>query len=258
MAPDSEDAPQPNINIINIASDDAMWVLETDQDELLSVLADPVLWVKTNVNFDGIPAVLVEPFVVVFQHVATRKDSSTIKVQGLNQTAVMIVKLPNPVRSTRTIGTIFPQGEFLDVLQVDDSVHTHLHLSGFTKFNVAEHLLSSVVDPVAYLNALNQLPQRQMGVITPEPDRIIFTLDPKLPPHVIYQGWSPKGTQEDPPRADHETHSGDGGGHGNGHGHGHGHGGPPCDDSCTMATGDADAEGNVIVNGIVIKTYPLD
>jgi hypothetical protein len=236
MAHDSEETSKPNINVINIAIDDAMWVLETDHDELLQVLADPVTWVKTNVKFNQTPAVLSQPFVVVFHHVPPQGDTPTIKVQGLHETAVMIVKLSKPLTASKVPGTIFPQGEYLDVLQVGKSIHTHLHLSGFSKLQVAQHLLTSVTDQETYFAALNQLPQRQKGVITPEADKKVFKIDPNVPPHVTYQGWAPKLV----PASGMKGGSDD-----------------PTDEDCTMANGDANELGQVIVNGVIVKTYAI-
>ena len=235
MAHDSEESHQPNVNIINIAIDDAMWVLETDHDELLQVLADPVGWVKTNIKFGDTPAVLSQPFVVVFHHVPPHGDTPTIKVQGLHETAVMIVKLSKPLAKSSSTGTIFPKGEYLDVLQVGNSVHTHLHLTGFSKYQVAQHLLSSVTDHETFFEELNKLPQRQNGVVVPDEEKKIFILAPSFMPHVTYQGWAPKlalssgmkGGLEDP------------------------------EESCDMTNGDANAEGQVIVNGVIIKTYAI-
>ena len=224
---------QPKINIINIASDDAMWVLETDHSELLQVLADPAEWVRTNVEINGEAGVLWEPFVVIFHEVSPSGEKPTIHVQGIHETAVLTVKYSRSSAPPPDITGLLPEGEVLGVLKVGQRLHTHLEMKGFTKSQVANTLFMAVTHPKVYIAALNELPQTLNGADTQSDQKIKFDHDPTKPPHVTFQGWTPKVAITAASTPSQETASG----------------------ACNVGAADANAEGQVIVNGIIVKTY---
>jgi hypothetical protein len=247
MADDSQTSTPSNINFYNVASDDALWVLETDHEQLLHVLADPAGWVKSNVKIGSEPAILWEPFVVVFHEIPASVrtpsvhtqgvQSPVIHVKGIHETAVLTVRYSRSSAPPPPPVGIVPDGEVLAILQVGQVVHTHLELRGFTPLQVASSLFNTVTSPEAYIQAINALPQTLNGVPTPADKKLVFQLNPATPTHVVYQGWTPKPTVVDgKPVATPNMGNAD---------------------TCSMSDGDANSQGQVIVNGIIVKTYTL-
>jgi len=236
MSDSSQPTPPSKINIVSIASDDDLWVLETDLDQLLQVLADPVGWVNANVVINGAPAVLWQPFVVVFQEISASGDDPTILVQGINETAVLTVQYvqtsppPAPVE-------LFPASTSVSILQTGTTVYTHLELTDFTPTQVANTMYTAVTSPETYFAAFNQLPQVSNGQLIPIPNQMVFTQNRTLPIQYLYQGWTPQPSENEKPH--HRPHDPK----------------PPL--ACDMSIGDADQSGNVIVNNVIIKTYTL-
>ena len=238
MADDSKSTPPRTINLYNVASDDALWVLETDHSELETVLSDPVTWVKENVKVGNDPAVLWEPFVVVFHEIPPSVrtpavhtegiQTPVVRVQGIHNTAILRVRYSRSTEPTPT-EELFPAGETLDILKVGNTVHTHLHLTGFDKPQVARSVVAAAASPEAYLAAMNELPQTLNGDPTPPDKKLVFMLNQARPHHVVFHGSGPK-----PIGAAHSEFE---------------------DDSCVMSDGDANSQGQVIVDGVVVKTY---
>jgi hypothetical protein len=246
MADDSASTNPPNIDLYNVASDDALWVLETDHQNLLNVLAHPSQWVRENVKINGEPGILWEPFVVVFHEVppsgrtpSVHEDGTQkpiIHVKGIHETAVLTVRYSRSATPPSPPSGFFPEGSTLAILRVGDVVHTHLELTGFSALQVANSLFNTVTTPDAYIAAKNALPQTLNGEPTPEGKKLKFVLHPTLPAHVVFQGWTPKpntavSLAAKPIQSD--------------------------ADACSMSDGDANSKGQVIVNGIIIKTYTL-
>jgi hypothetical protein len=246
MADDSQTPSPPNINLYNVASDDALWVLETDHEQLLEVLAHPSQWVRDNVKVTGEPATLWEPFVVVFHEVSSTGRKSTvhadgtekpiIHVKGIHETAMLSVRYSRADQPAPPPEPFFPPGETLAILRVGNVVHTHLELRGFTSRQVASSIFNTVTTPEAHIAAMNELPQTLNGEPTPDDQKLKFVLHPTIPPHVVYQGWRPKPeVAHAMAKASDEEKSTD----------------------CAMSNGDANAQGQVIVDGVIIKTYTL-
>jgi hypothetical protein len=244
MADDSASSNPPNINLYNVASDDALWVLETDHEQLLQVLAHPAAWVHNNVKVNGKPAILCEPFVVVFHEVpsagrtpsihADGTQKPTIHVKGIHETAVLTVRYSKSETPAPDPTVFFPEGSVISILKVGNVVHTHLELSGFSSLQVASSLFSKVTTPDAYFTAMNALPQVLNGDPTPGDKKLVFQRHPTIPTHVVFQGWRPtpevskelsKTMKSEAPLA------------------------------CELGDGDANSQGQVIVNGVIIKTY---
>ena len=253
--PDEPQSTPPNINIINIASDDTMWVLDANHDELLQVLTDPAAWVNANVKLGDKQAILWQPFVVVFHEVPPTGDKPTIHVQGIHETAILTVKYSRSTGATPPPDGLLPEGEVVAVLQSGQRVHTHLEFRGFTKTQVANTLFTAVTTPAAYIAALNAQPQTLNGVPTPADQKKVFVLDENAPPHITFQGWKPVPAKATgPSKASGPTNSPE----------------PeksaepvaseepikPADDgSCGVGSGDANSQGQVIVDGVIVKTY---
>lgn len=243
MAEDSNSSTPPNINLYNVASDDALWVLETDHEQLLHVLANPAGWVRDNVKVNNEPAILWEPFVVVFHEVpasgrtpSVHEDGTQkpiIHVKGIHETSVLKVRYSRSAEPAPLPATIVPEGETLAILRVGNVVHTHLELKGFTPMQVASSLFATVTTPEAYVAAINELPQTINGEAVPDDKKLSFKLNPSAPPHVVYQGWTPKSPTEGAAAL---AKSGD---------------------SCSVSDGDCNSQGQVIVDGVIVKTYTM-
>jgi hypothetical protein len=234
MAEDSQSNPSPNINIINIASDDTMWVLETDHSELLRILADPAAWVLAHVRIGDTPAILWQPFVVVFHEVGSIAEKPTIHVHGIHETSVVTVKYSRSKEAAPSTDGLFPEGAVVALLQTGERVYTHLEMREFTKAEVANTLFVAVTHPEVYLRALNALPQTLNGTDTPPAQKKVFGMKDGRAPHVTFQGWTPKEgllTASEAPTQ------------------------PVPADACNVGSGDADANGNVWLHGIIVKSY---
>src|SRR5580700_2295539 len=86
------DSTTPRIDVVNLASDDDLWVAQTDQNTVLQILANPVGWVSANVTIGGSPGVLWQPFVTVFQQISATGSDPTVLVQGINKTALLTIQ----------------------------------------------------------------------------------------------------------------------------------------------------------------------
>jgi hypothetical protein len=243
MADDTQSSTPPSINLYNVASDDALWVLETDHEHLLHVLADPSGWVRDNVKINDEPAILWEPFVVVFHEVppsgrtpsvhADGTQKPIIHVKGIHETAVLKVRYSRSADPAPPSTSIVPEGEVLAILKVGNVVHTHLELKGFTPLQVASSLFATVTTPEAYIAAINTLPQTLNGELVPDDKKMEFIHNPASPPHVVYQGWTPKAAKEGLTTFAKDS------------------------DSCSVSDGDCNSLGQVIVDGVIVKTYTL-
>lgn len=226
MAENSGSGGQPKANIISIASDDSLWAVQTDQNTLLTILADPADWVSNNIVINGSPAVLWQPFVVVFQQISGTGADPTIQVQSINETALMTVQFVQ-TNNAPSPTNLFPSGAIVDIIQLGTSVYTHLQFTGFTPTQVANTIFTAVTTPSAYYQAFNALPQSVNGTPVPPGSQFVFSPNATIPTQYIYQGWTP--TTSDPQQDD------------------------PV--ACDMSMGDANLQGQVIVNGVVVKTY---
>ena len=246
MSDESLPNPSPKINLYNVAADDALWVLETDHAELLDVLADPAGWVSQYVKFGDEPAIVIQPFVVVFHEVpgsvlpASDATGGTAKpyihVQGIHKTPVIRVRYSTLAEAPPSQGALFPEGEPLEVLRVGNVIHTHLHFTNFTPLQVANTIFTSVSSPSVFIDAMNSLPQTISGSPVPDDKKLLFVLDPALPPNVVYQGEIPTAKAVD---SAHDPAS------------------PQPVQNCAMVMGDANELGQVIVYGVIIKTYTI-
>jgi len=220
-----ESNPPSKVNIVAIASDDDMWVVTTDQNTVLQILADPVNWIHANVTINGSGAVLWQPFVVCFQQISGAGTDPNVLVQGINETAVLTVQyVPT---TTQSPSPLFPQGSTVSIVVVGESIYSHLELTGFTPTQVANTVFTSVTNPSLYYTQFNELPQTSNGAPVTPP--YIFKPNATIPPQYLYQGWTPVTSGA--------LKQGGGG------------------DSCAMSTGNSDSQGNVWVNGIIVKSY---
>jgi len=248
MAGDSN--PTPSINIYNVASDDTLWVLQTDHQQLLRVLADPPGWVSTHVLINDEPATLRQPFVFVFNEVAPSARTPSIHfqgvqtpiihVQGIHETSIVTVRYSQSSAPPPPPTGLLPDDETLAIIQVGEVVHTHIHLKGFKPGQVANTIFTTVSSPSAFLEALNALPQTLNGVPVSKSDKRIFRLKDNASPHFVYHGW--RSTKKKAAGAKDAAS---------------GHEGEMDDDSCMMSDGNADSQGNVWLNGVIVKTYAL-
>jgi len=222
-----ESKSNPQVNIISIASDDDMWVVTTDLNSVLTILADPVDWISANVTISGSPAVLWQPFVVVFQQVSGTGSDPSVQVQGINETALMTVQYVQTTGQTQS--SLFPSGSTVAMLQVSQTVYTHLELTGFTPTQVANTIFTAATNPTEYFAAFNALPQTLNGSPVPVGSQLVFKPSATASVQYVYEGWTPTSGGGQVQTQD------------------------PTD--CSMSFGDADSEGNVWVNGVIVKTY---
>lgn len=218
------------IDVINLAFDDALWVLETDLDQLLVLLEDPVGCVSENVSVNGAPAILRQPFVVLFQQTEVLPSDQTILVQGINETAVLTVQYSSKGTVVPDINNLFPTGQKVQVLLQGSKVYTHLELAGLTPAQVANTIFTAATTSEIFLQEFNKLDQTLNGQDVPPASKMAFLPNTTTPMRFVYEGWTPQPAAAGGPP-------------------------PPQPLDCSILLGDADANGNVIVNNIIIKSY---
>jgi len=217
----------PSFKVVRIATDDDLWVAQTDQASLPTILADPVDWVSNNIQVEGEAGVLWQPFVVVFQQIASQGADPTVLVQGINETALLTVQFSDNLGQPEPT-ELFPPGTTHAILQEGANFFSHLQLTGFTPTQVANNIFIAATIPASFFEALNQLPQTVNGVAPTPP--LNFYPNPTNPVQYLYQGWTPLNDEPAAPDDDEPV-------------------------SCEILLGDADADGNVIVNNVIVKAY---
>ncbi|MDR3690739.1 MAG: hypothetical protein P4L46_15285 [Fimbriimonas sp.] len=221
----------PSINVIALASDDDLWVVQTDLSGLRTVLEDPAGFVRTHVSINGEPGNLVQPFVIVFQEIPARKGGPDVLIQGINHTAMLSVKFSEALEAEDDGVPIHPADQVHAVLRHGNAVYSHLEMAGMDRTQVAASIVKSITSLPRHFESLNGLAQTHAGASVEASKKLRFTHNPAAKPQFVYQG------AVNPPAALASITPGG------------------ADQACTMSTGDANDDGQVVVNGVVIKTY---
>ncbi len=223
----------PNVNVIALASDDDLWVVETDLAGLTNVLKNPAQFVATYVNINGKPGVLVQPFVIVFQENFPTESGPEVLVQGINETSLLTVKYVAGLKPEPSSETSFAPDEVNAILLVDKSAYSHLQFTDRTPEQVGDSIIRTITTPEIHFAELNALPQTVNGKDMPDNQKLIFEPTSDRVLQVVYQGTVPYALSGPEKLED----------------------GPP-NMACEVTMGDSNPAGQVIVNNIIVKTYP--
>jgi hypothetical protein len=224
----------PNINVIALASDDDIWVIQTDLSGLQTVLENPAGFVASHITIGGKPGNLVQPFVIVFQEIADKEGGPDVLIQGINHTALLTVKFSDKLVAEDDGQPIYPVDQEHTILQHGTAIYSHLELANMSRAQIASSIIKSITSMENHNASLNGLTQTLNGTAVEPSNKLVFTHNPAQKPQFVYQGAT------NPPVPLAVTESG-GGGSG--------------DQTCMMSNGDANSQGQVIVNGVIIKTY---
>jgi len=242
----------PNVNVIALASDDDIWVIETDIAGLRTVLENPTGFVRSQISISGQPGDLVEPFVIVFQEIEAKEGGPDVLIQGINHTALLTVKYSANLEVEDDGEPIHPVDEEHAILRHGNAAYSHLQLTGMSPVQVANSIIKSITSTENHFASLNSLRQTLNGEDVGPEGKHTFMPNTKQPTQFIYQGATehpaapkapvpptPPATPIPPATEPNPAVVED----------------PPPPPACSVNMGDCNNLNQVIVNNVIIKTY---
>lgn len=139
-----------NSGSFNLAPDDRIYIVQTDQSGLLSLLMAPPTWIFQNAS-----AVLTSPFTITFYRSAS--SSTAVVVEGVSGTALANIRTSSPPSESSNFNILQPH---VDVVLVDGLGLAYVHLElGTDVADIANFLVSAINNPSALIALLNQATQ---------------------------------------------------------------------------------------------------